>query len=178
VLYALVILVAGEFHDFGMHLDVPGDVGFDPLHGSVGVISLSPITIAGFLTAFGAFGLISLGLFEATSAQSLLWASLGGLLVGVISHVAFIYVFVKPQGSSEVRMHELEGLSASVVTPIPAGSVGEIAFVAQGGRMTMTARAEDGAPIARGTTVTIDHVLGSVAIVRAGAGTGGAPDEA
>lgn len=178
VLYSLIILVAGEVHDLGMHLDVPGDIGFDPLHGEIGLVSLSPITIAGFLTAFGAFGLMALGLFETTPAMSLVWASLGGIAVAFVGHLVFIFVFVRPQGSSEVRMHELTGLAAEVVTPIPAGNVGEIAFVAQGGRMTMTARTGDGTPIARGTTVHIEEVVGSVAIVRAGHGSGGDTPEA
>jgi hypothetical protein len=160
-----VILVAGEFNDFGMHLDVPGDVGFDPLQGSVGVTRVSPITIASFLTAFGDFGLVSQGLFGATPAQSLIWASIGGLVVGVLSHVLFIYAFVKPQGSSDVKLHEIEGLPAEVITPIKQGSVGEVAFVAQGGRMTMTARTRDGSAVPRGTIVTIEEILGSVALV-------------
>jgi cytochrome c biogenesis protein CcdA len=173
VLYSLMILVAGEVHDLGMHLDVPGDIGFDPLHGEIGMISLSPITIAGFLTAFGAFGLMALGLFETTPAQSLIWATIGGIAVGFLGHLVFMYVFVKPQGSSEVRIAELAGLAAEVVTPIPAGNVGEIAFVAQGGRMTMTARSGDGSAIARGTTVRIGDVVGAVAIVHAERPEGG-----
>jgi hypothetical protein len=174
VMYSVVILVAGEVHDFGMHVDVPGG-GFDALHGEVSVISLSPITLAGFVTAFGAFGLIATGLFNASSAMSLVWASLGGLVVGLVSHALFIWIFIKPQGSSEYTRHDVVGSAAEVITPIPAGGVGEIAFVAQGARVTMTARTSDGLALPRGRLVEIDRVVGSVAFVtREGESTAGA----
>ena len=95
--------------------------------------SLSPITIASFVTAFGAFGLIALGLFNASTRASLAWAAVGGLIVAVIAHFAFGYFLIAPQGSSEVRLRDIVGSEAEVITPIPADSVGEIAFVAQGG---------------------------------------------
>jgi hypothetical protein len=44
--------------------------------------------------------------------------------------------------------------------------VGEVAFVAQGGRMTYTAKSATGTLIARGTTVVIEKVVGGVAVVR------------
>jgi hypothetical protein len=52
------------------------------------------------------------------------------------------------------------------VTPIPVDSVGEVAFVAQGGRVTYTAKSAGPSPIARGTTVVIEKVVGGVAVVR------------
>ena len=43
---------------------------------------------------------------------------------------------------------------------IPIDSVGEVAFVAQGGRMTYPAKSAVGQAIARGTTVVIEKVIG------------------
>jgi hypothetical protein len=189
IIYAILILIGSELH--GLHLPhlphVPGldlhvdghdvNIGHAPDIGhagpvapdvdtsSVKVPSLSPITVASFVTAFGAFGLIGLGLFEADAKTSLIWAVAGGLVVAVIAHFAFGYFLIAPQGSSEVRMNDILGTQAEVITPIPSDSVGEIAFVAQGGRMTYTAKSFDNQPIPRGRTVVIDKVIGGVAIV-------------
>jgi hypothetical protein len=165
-LYSLVILIGGELHALG-DIDVPGvDVGGSVLHGDVSVASLSPVTLSGFVTAFGAFGLIGMGLFDATGPESLVWASVGGVFVGVASHLAFIYVFIKPQGSSEVTNADLIGATGEVITAVPEGRVGEVALVAQGARFTMSARSVDGAPLARGTIVRVEEVLGNVALVK------------
>ncbi len=134
--------------------------------GGLKVPALSPVAIASFVTAFGGFGLIGIGLFEATGPVSLAWALGGGLLVAVAAHFSFVYFLIRPQGSSEVRLTEIVGAVAEVTTPISAVGLGEIAFVAQGGRLTYTARSATGKPIARGATVVIERVVGGVAIVR------------
>ena len=152
-------------HDIGLgHVLTTGGASVD--HPTVKVPSLSPVTVASFVTAFGAFGLIALGLFDATARGSLLWSAGGGLVVAVIAHFAFGYFLIAPQGSSEVHLQELHGSEAEVITPIPADSVGEIAFVAQGGRVTYTAKSADSTAIPRGTTVMIEKVVGGVAIVQ------------
>jgi hypothetical protein len=189
IIYAVLILIGSELH--GLHLPhlphVPGldlhvdghdvNIGHAPEIGHAGPIapdmdtssvkvpSLSPITIASFVTAFGAFGLIGLGLFNATERTSLIWAAAGGLVIAVIAHFAFGYFLIAPQGSSEVRINDIVGSQAEVITPIPSDSVGEIAFVAQGGRMTYTAKSVHNQPIPRGTTVIIEKVVGGVAVV-------------
>jgi hypothetical protein len=177
VIYAIFILIGAGLHDIhiphipgldfhvGAH-DIHVDTGASVDHSAVKVPTLSPITVASFVTAFGAFGLISTGLFDASTRGSLIWAMVGGFVVAVIAHFAFGYFLIGPQGSSEVRLEDLAGIQAEVITPIPADSVGEIAFVAQGGRVTYTAKSADNLPIPRGTTVFIEKVIGGVAIVR------------
>jgi membrane protein implicated in regulation of membrane protease activity len=177
VVYAIIILVGGALHDIhlpGVDLHVGGheigpvhvEVGADAGQPEVNVPSLSPVTIASFVTAFGGFGLIAIGVFNVSTQWSLAWAAGGGLIVAVIAHFAFGYFLIAPQGSSEVRLRDIVGAVAEVTTPIPSSSVGEVAFVAQGGRMTYTAKSATGAPIARGTTVMIEKVVGGVAVVR------------
>jgi hypothetical protein len=192
ILYAILILIGSELHglhipgldihigghDFNLGHDInisPADTGGGIDHPSVKVPSLSPITIASFVTAFGAFGLIGLGLFNASTRGSLAWAAVGGLVVAVIAHFAFGYFLIAPQGSSEVRLRDVIGSEAEVITPIPADSVGEIAFVAQGGRMTYTAQSTTNTPIPRGAIVIIEKVVGGVAMVRIQSTT--VPDE-
>ncbi|RME45491.1 MAG: hypothetical protein D6791_10625 [Chloroflexi bacterium] len=169
IVYAIVILIAGELHDFGFgdgHVDLSGghDVAFD--HGDVSVPSLSPVTIASFVTAFGAFGLISTGLFNASAQASLLWAAAGAVVIAVIAHFAFGYFLIAPQSSSEVKVEHVVGMTGEVITPIAPGKVGEVAFVARGSRITASARAAGEQSIPRGTMVTIERMVGNVAIVK------------
>ena len=186
IIYAVIILIAGGLHEINLpHLDIDvGDVdigghhlpeipvhldldhapSFD--HGDVDVPSLSPITIASFVTAFGSFGLIAVYLFNVPDKVSLLWASGGGLVVAVIAHFAFGYFLIAPQGSSEITARDIIGLTAEVITPIPANGVGQIAFVAQGRRVTFSARSASGVPVSKGTFVSIQSFTGSVAVVR------------
>ncbi len=185
IIYAVLILVGGALHDihlpglhipgFDLHVDGHdvgvghdinvGHAGAGPDGSSVKVPSLSPVTVASFVTAFGAFGLIGLGLFDSTVRASLIWAAAGGFVVAVIAHFAFGYFLISPQGSSSVMLNNFPGMLAEVITPIPVGSVGEIAFVSEGGRMTYTAQSSNGEAIPRGTTVMIDKVIGGVAMV-------------
>ena len=177
VIYAVIILVGGALQDIhlpGIDLNIGGheigpvhvDVGAGVDHPEVSVPSLSPVTIASFVTAFGAFGLIALGLFEVSARWSLAWAAGGGLVVAVIAHFAFGYFLIAPQGSSEVKLQDIVGAVAEVTTPISARGVGAVAFVAQGGRVTYTARSATGEPIQRGTAVVIERVVGGVVVVR------------
>ena len=171
VFYALIVLIAGGLSD----LDIPviGDLlpdfggdgpSFD--HGEVGVTGISSAAIATFITAFGAFGIVSTQLFNVSGPVSIIWAIIGGILCGGIAQLVFGYILVKPQGSTEVTAKDIIGVAAEVITPIPADSVGEIAFVAQGGRITSSARSATGQAIPRGTIVIIESMVGNVALVR------------
>jgi membrane protein implicated in regulation of membrane protease activity len=158
VVYAVIILIGGGFAD----VDVP-DVD---LGGGLSIPSLSPVTIASFLAAFGAFGLIAIGLFEVSAVWSVAWAAGGGVVVAALAHFALSYFLLSRQGSSEVRTQDIIGATGEVSTPIAGDSVGAVTFVAQGGRVSYPARSVDGQPIARGTTVVIEKMSGGVLIVR------------
>ena len=186
VIYAVIILITGGLHEVdvpgldidigdvdigGHHLpEVPVHLDFDHApsfdHGDVDVPSLSPITIASFVTAFGSFGLLAVYLFNVSDRFSLLWAGGGGLVVAIIAHFAFGYFLIAPQGSSEITARDVMGLTAEVITPIPVAGVGEIAFVAQGRRITSSARSAGGVPIPKGELVSIQSFTGSAAVVR------------
>ncbi|GAB4539334.1 MAG: hypothetical protein Kow0063_28060 [Anaerolineae bacterium] len=170
LVWAIVILVSGGL---GGDVDVPdvdvpdfdvGDVdAFDV--GSVEVSPISPITISTFITAFGAVGIISRQLFDVSGPLSLLWSTLGGLLLSGAMFLFYSRFLIGSQGSSEVRVSQLVGLTAEVVAPILPGGVGEIAVVAQGARVTYPARSSSGVAIQRGTRVIIDQMLGTQALV-------------
>lgn len=132
-----------------------------------GVSPLSPTTIASFITAFGGFGMI-LSRLEATRspALSLPLSFLGGLAVAGVVFLIFRAVFTRTQSSSESRVAGLVGQSATIITPIAAGAVGEIAYVDGGSRYTAAARSEDGSPISTGATVTICRIVGNQFFVK------------
>ena len=170
LLWAIVIVVSGGL---GGDVDVPdadmpdfdvGDVdAFDV--GSVEVSPISPITISAFITAFGAVGIISRQLFEVPGPMSLLWSTLGGLLLSGAMFLFYSRFLIGSQGSSEVRVSQLVGLTAEVVAPIPEDGIGEIAVIAQGSRVTYPARSSQGNAIKRGSLVVIDQMLGTQALV-------------
>lgn len=144
-------------------LDVGSIDGFDV--GSVDVSPISPITISTFITTFGAVGIIVRQLFDVSGPLSLLYSTSGGLLLAGVMFLFYSRFLIGSQGSSEVRVSQLVGLTAEVIAPISEESMGEIAVVAQGSRVTYPARSSQGGSIKRGTLVVIDQMLGSQALV-------------
>lgn len=155
---------AGVFGGHDAHADVHAPHGHEGFggHDMPGFSALSPTTLAAFVTAFGGFGLI-FSKFDATRGP---WLSvplsiLGGLLIAVLVFVVFSKIFRATQSSSEGRVAELFGQSATVITPIAAGGVGEIAYVQGGTRYTAAARTDDAAAVAAGETVRIVRIAGT-----------------
>lgn len=178
VFYALFVMISGGLHAIhvpALHFDLSGihlpgggahvDVGGAPDH-EVHLLSLSPISIASFVTAFGGIGLIATQGYGASGGASLLWAIGGSIIIALASHFLVFYLFIAPQASSEVKQNTLIGMTAEVTAPIPGNSVGEIAYVAMGERYTSTARAADGQDIPRGALVKIESMAGTVMVVK------------
>lgn len=131
--------------------------------GLPGVSFFSPTVLASFVTAFGAAGLI----FSRIEATSSVWVSapLAALSGGVIAALTFWFfntMFRKTQASSEARVAQVVGLPASVITPIPADGVGEIAYVMANTRYSAPARSENGQPIPAGRLVRITRMVGTL----------------
>ena len=166
LIFTIISAVAG--HMFGGD-HAAGDVGtgghaeagFD--HSGVpGISFFSPTVLACFVTAFGACGLI-LSRVEATRN---VWVSaplsaIAGLLMAGLAFLLFNFMFKQTQSSSESRVSTLIGHTASIVTPIPEGGVGEIAYVQGGSRYTAPARTEKGTPVPAGRSVRITGVTGA-----------------
>ena len=131
--------------------------------GVPGVSFFSPTVLACFITAFGAFGLIFCKL-DATSnpwinAPAGLRRRAGRWRMVVLW--LFNAMFKRRGGSSESRVAQLIGLTAAIVTPIPANGVGEISYTQAGSRYSAPARAEKGGTIAGGQTVKITRIVGT-----------------
>lgn len=131
-------------------------------HEMPGFSAFSPTTLATFVTSFGAFGLVFTKI-EATRSPwfSVPLAAICGLVIAALVIFVFNKVFHATQGSSEGRVAELFGQAATVITPIAAGGVGEIAYVQGGTRYTAAARAQDGREIPSGAPVRIVRMSGT-----------------
>jgi membrane protein implicated in regulation of membrane protease activity len=156
---------ADVFGGHDAHVDLGtgshAEAGFG-YHEMPGFSPLSPTTLATFVTAFGGLGLV----FSRIEATRGVWVSaplavLGGLLIAVMVFVLFREVFRHTQSSSEGKVLELVGEIATVITPIPANGVGEIAYVQTGSRYSAPAREESGATVGMGKTVVITRVVGT-----------------
>lgn len=166
LLFTVVSAVAGHFfggHDGDAGLGTGGhaEAGFDH-SGMPGISFFSPIVLACFVTAFGALGLI----FTQVESTKSVWLSAplsvaggGGIAWAVLW--LFNLMFSKTQSSSESNVTSLIGHTASIITPIPARAVGEIAYVQGGSRYTAPARAETGAAIGAGQEVRITRIVGT-----------------
>ncbi len=172
----LVFTIASALgaHLFGGHgelgHDVQGGHGGHQGHAEAGsgandmpgFSPVSPTTIASFITAFGGFGMI----FSQIEATHNTWisaplAALGGLGIAAGVFAMFNALFRKTQGTSEGRVAELAGTSATVITPIAPGGVGEIAYVQSGTRYSAPARAEGAETFTNCATVRITRIVGT-----------------
>ena len=164
VVFVLGVAIFGHAFGGDGHVDGSGghaEAGADS-SDSPGMSFFSPLMLASFIGAFGAIGLI-LSQFESTKPAiistplSLLG---GGLLAGAL--VSILRKLIRSgDSSSEGQVANLIGHSATIITPIPAGGVGEIAYVQSGTRYTAPARGENGTLIPAGTTVNITRIVGS-----------------
>ena len=173
LVFTLLSAIVG--HAFGGHAEAGHDfhAGHESSQGHAeagsdatdmpGFAPLSPTTIATFITAFGGLGMM----FQQLDATRSPWisaplAALGAFAIAAGVFVLFRAVFQRTQASSEGRVAALIGESATVITPIVPGGVGEIAYVQTGTRYSAPARADDGATHATGAVVRIARIVGTL----------------
>jgi membrane protein implicated in regulation of membrane protease activity len=157
---ALTIALGSLFHGDGLFDHGGVDAGFHfPF--------LSPTALAALAGAVGAFGLIAIYGFQASEATSLLVALPAGLVFTyVVTYVAW-RVLKGSIGTTALSPEDLAGVTAEIITPIPAGGVGEAAAVVHGERFTAAAREVDGLDTPRGAIVTVVRYAGATLYVRA-----------
>ncbi len=152
--------------DLDLHADM-GDIDLIDADGAAEATGVSMLAVASFISSFGAFGLIAATLLGAGDVLSFVVALAGGIVIGIAAQIFFLYI-LSPTVSSEVRQTRLIGQVAEITTPIPPNGVGQIAFVAQGSRVTYSARATDETrALERGTPVRIERIVGGMAYVTA-----------
>ncbi len=160
------IISAFMGHAFGghdAHVGTHGDAdtGFES-GGMPGISILSPTVLASFITAVGGLGIV----FSSIEATKAVWMSaslsvVGGLIIAGGVFWIFNMLFSKTQGSSESRVAMLVGQAATIITPIPVGGVGEIAYVQAGSRYSAPARYEGSKELGNGSTVKIVRIVGA-----------------
>jgi hypothetical protein len=122
-----------------------------------GLPLLSPTVLAG---AAAGFGFTGLGL-RAAGLPALLHlpaAVAGGIGLALLVALFLAKAVRGMDVTTSVSPRDAEGLEAEVIAPIPAGGVGEIAFVAAGARTTGRARGREGAAHPRGARVLVVRV--------------------
>lgn len=169
VLYALLAGVFGFLSDVvsGIDAHLPGDIQVD-IPGA-DATSSQPITgtlAATFITGFGGGGIVAHYLFGWSLVPGLLTAAGTGIVLAAVAFAALDALFKQTQGGSEYRSDELVGREAEIVTPIPAGGLGEVAYLVRGQRDSASARSTDGSAVGRGEPIIIDRVVGGTVYVR------------
>jgi membrane protein implicated in regulation of membrane protease activity len=158
---ALTIVLGSVFDGDGL-FDHPGgiDAGYHfPF--------LSPTALAALAGAVGALGLIAIYGFQASDATSVLVAVPAGFVFTyAVTYVAW-RLLKGSTGTTALRPEDLAGVPAEIITPIPAGGVGEAAAVVHGERFTAAAREVDGLDEPRGAIVTVVRYAGATLYVRA-----------
>lgn len=163
VVYALLSGAMGWLSDLGgadVHVDASGhfDVGHPhPISGT---------TIATFITGFGAGGVVGHYLLQWPFGGGLLLATGSGLLLAAAAYLVLDLIFSQTQAGSEHTTADAVGREAEVITSIPVGGTGEIAYLIRGQREQAPARSVDGAAIPHGRVVVIDRMTGQTAYVR------------
>jgi hypothetical protein len=161
--YALVAGLAGWLSDLGdgdVQVDASGHLEAGNPH------PISGTTIATFVTGFGGGGVVSHYYLRWPPLGSLAAAVATGLVVAAAAFAVLELIFRNTQAGSEFAVEESVGREAEVITTVPAGGVGEVAFLARGQREQAAARASDGAAIPKGSVVVVEKVMGSTFYVR------------
>ena len=127
---------------------------------------LSPPLIVSFMVVFGISGYLLIRRTTLNSAQS---ASVA-VALGVVASTAAAYLVrrwwtITPEHDVDDERYVLQGQLARVVTPIAAGSDGEVAFDFGSVHRVVRARSVGDVTMAAGTEVVIERIEDDVAFV-------------
>jgi membrane protein implicated in regulation of membrane protease activity len=154
--YVLVALALGQVFE--------GDGATD---GTFQFPLLSPSGLATLAGSLGAFGLIVQFGFGLTDWPSVLAAVPLAFAFSYAATYAAWRVLVGSSTTSAIATADLAGTEAEVITPIPAGGVGEAAAFVGGQRFASPAREVDGLEVPRGAIVSVVRFAGSTLYVKA-----------
>jgi membrane protein implicated in regulation of membrane protease activity len=185
--YVLVSMLLGHLGDVGSH-DPGAHAGVDAHtatanygvehsgHGDAragdGIAAtfhfpfFSPLALATLSGLIGGFGLVGRFGLKLADGPSLLFAVPAALVLTYLVTWVTWKVAISSIGTSTIRAERLAGVSAEILTPIPAGGVGEAAALVDGQRFTSPAREVDGREVTRGTPVTVVRLSGSTLVVK------------
>jgi len=152
--------------DYGVDADGHGTVSAHGPHAAEFHFPFfSPLALATLFACIGGYGLIALEGFGATDANSILVAIPAAVATAYLITYAGWRIVGSSRGSSQIRLQDLAGAYAEVITPIPAGGVGEVAALVSGQRYTAPAREARGREVARGAQVRVLRMVGTTLLV-------------
>ena len=125
----------------------------------------SPLALATLFACIGGYGLIALYGLRVEDASSILIAVPAAVVTAYLVTYAGWRIVGSSRGSSQIRLQDLAGAHAEVITPIPAGGLGEVAALVGGQRYTAPAREAHGKEVPRGAQVTVLKMVGSTLLV-------------
>lgn len=136
--------------------------------GEIHLSPVSPMVISGFITIFGATGIITK---HVASEIPSIFTALIAIGIGFVG-AAFLWVVLSAiiktvSGSSEAKVADLIGHEAEVITPVRVGSVGEIAYIYNGSRYTAPAKCIDKLDLEKNTLAKIVRIVGTTYFVTA-----------
>jgi membrane protein implicated in regulation of membrane protease activity len=124
----------------------------------------SPLSLMGFLCAFGATGLIATAL-QFSTLISLALAAGGGVLMALLLWLVIGKLLFSMQGTSEAHQADMIGLEADVLTPMDEGHMGEIAYILGGVRYTAPAKLTHPGGVGKTSKVRIRRIRDNVVYV-------------
>ena len=159
-IFALVSLIGAELGDvFDFDVDADSDGIFD-------FVSISPFALAMFGSIFGMVGLITRLWLEMEPIPSIIISAISGIIIGAAAQAFFLYVLSPSKSSHFSLSDDAIGREAEVIISIPPKGLGQITFNNVSGRVTLGARSSTGQEINSGDLVTIEKIVGRVAIVQ------------
>lgn len=126
----------------------------------------NPLVIASAITAFGAIGLIGKAGFSWSDFFSAVIALGFAGAIGAAMFFGIVKVMYNQQSNSVFSLEQLEGIEAEVITPVPEKGLGEITYVINGMRSSLSAKSLGNVQIQRGRKVIIREVAGNYAVVQ------------
>jgi membrane protein implicated in regulation of membrane protease activity len=183
--YVLVAMVLGHHGDFdassgdgdgASDADGGADYGVDQSghgHVSAGGASVaafhfpffSPLALATLAASIGGMGLVAKFGADTSDAASVLVAVPGALVVTYAVTWLAWKLASGSRGTSAIRPDALVGAAVEILTPIPAGGVGEVAAIVSGQRYTAPARERRGREVPRGAAARVVQLSGATLVV-------------
>jgi len=151
LLMAFISFVFGEVFGFGLDAAEAG-----PISGPM---------IAVFLALFGLGGLVVRDLMGYGPLGAIFGAFIFSLVGSAIIYYGGFRLILTQQGGTSFDPSKVENTVAKVITTIPEGGTGEIAFDSNSGRISGAARTVDGSAISGGNLVNIERYAGGIYIV-------------
>ena len=160
----------GEAHmDYGVDAGGHGTVSAHAPHAAEFHFPFfSPLALATLFACIGGYGLIALYGFRAEDAISILVAIPAAVVTAYLVTYAGWRIVKSSRGSSQIRLKDLVGVYAEVITPIPKEGLGEVAALVSGQRYTAPAREAHGREVPRGAQVRVLRMVGSTLLVESG----------